>query len=295
MATASQPVGQMLGHYRILEQTGAGGMGVVYRAHDERRDRDVALKVLPRNSLADESARKRFRKEARTLSKLKHANIAQVYDFDTQDGIDFLVMEYVVGVTDLSSLGRIDDALAPGLVVQQTFRWKTSPSTELTRCLQPKWMSGPALLVAPSLIKQICSDIEVSRFSLVPTSDHTAAETQIKGVPPVHGFKLSSDKDTYYAGEGFPLRVLSTAASDQAPAKPDSCPALYLRERSPNGATRIDEVQPLAFKGCSQAALGHESGDWQSGFELNSGANSRWEGIGQSPLRGFYRSHIGNC
>jgi len=177
--------------------------------------------------------------------------------------------------------------LAPGLVVQQTFRWKTSPSTELTRCLQPKWMSGPALLVAPSLIKQICSDIEVSRFSLVPTSDHTATETQIKGVPPVHGFKLSSDKDTYYAGEGFPLRVLSTAASDQAPAKPDSCPALYLRERSPNGATRIDEVQPLAFKGCPQANLGHESGDWQSGFELNSGANSKWEGIGQHEFEVF--------
>jgi serine/threonine protein kinase/tetratricopeptide (TPR) repeat protein len=99
MDTPSQPVGQVLGHYRILERIGAGGMGVVYRAHDERLDRDVALKVLPRNSLADESARKRFRKEALTLSKLNHANIAQVYDFDTQDGIDFLVMEYVVGVT----------------------------------------------------------------------------------------------------------------------------------------------------------------------------------------------------
>src|SRR5579862_3841398 len=99
MGTSSHLVGQVLGHYRILEQIGAGGMGVVYRAHDERLDRDVALKVLPRNSLADESARRRFRKEALTLSKLNHANIAQVYDFDTQEGIDFLVMEYVVGVT----------------------------------------------------------------------------------------------------------------------------------------------------------------------------------------------------
>jgi serine/threonine protein kinase len=99
MGTPSQPVGQVLGHYRILEQIGAGGMGVVYRAHDERLDRDVALKVLPRNSLADEAARKRFRKEALTLSKLNHANVAQVHDFDTQGGIDFLVMEYVSGVT----------------------------------------------------------------------------------------------------------------------------------------------------------------------------------------------------
>src|SRR5215472_12947835 len=99
MSTSSQLVGQTLAHYRILERIGAGGMGVVYRAHDERLDRDVALKVLPPDSLADEAVRKGFRKEALTLSKLNHANIAQVYDFDTQDAIDFLVMEYVRGVT----------------------------------------------------------------------------------------------------------------------------------------------------------------------------------------------------
>jgi hypothetical protein len=177
--------------------------------------------------------------------------------------------------------------LHSGQIVRQTFRWKTSPSAESTRCLQPQWMSGPALLVAPSLIKQICSDIEVSRFRLAPTSDPTTTETQITGVPPVHGFKLSSDRDTYYSREGFSLRVLSTVASDQDPARPDGCPALYMRERSPNGATRFDEVQPLAFKGCSQAALGHESGDWKSGFDLDSGANSRWEGIGQHEFEVF--------
>jgi serine/threonine protein kinase len=92
-------VGQMLSHYRILEQIGAGGMGVVYRAHDERLERDVAIKVLPVGTLADESARRRFRKEALTLSKLSHPNIATVHDFDSQDGVDFLVTEYVSGVT----------------------------------------------------------------------------------------------------------------------------------------------------------------------------------------------------
>lgn len=70
--------------------------------------------------------------------------------------------------------------LAPGQVLRQTFRWKTLPQSDETRCFQPKWMSGPGLLVAPSLIKQICSDIEVSRFSLPPTSDPTATETQIR-------------------------------------------------------------------------------------------------------------------
>src|SRR5712691_1412436 len=95
---ASLTPGQTLGRYRILERIGAGGMGVVYRAHDERLDRDVALKTLPPRALGDEAARKRFRNEALTLSKLSHPNIAVVYDFDTSDGLDFLIMEYVTGL-----------------------------------------------------------------------------------------------------------------------------------------------------------------------------------------------------
>jgi eukaryotic-like serine/threonine-protein kinase len=86
-----------LTHYHILEQIGAGGMGVVYRAHDERLDRDVALKVLPSGTIPEESARRRFRKEALALSKLNHPNIATVFDFDTQDGTDFLVEELIEG------------------------------------------------------------------------------------------------------------------------------------------------------------------------------------------------------
>jgi serine/threonine-protein kinase len=90
-------IGQTLGRYRILEKLGAGGMGEVYRAHDEQLKRDVALKVLLADTLADDHARKRFRREAETLSKLNHPHIAQIHDFGSQDELDFLVMEQVPG------------------------------------------------------------------------------------------------------------------------------------------------------------------------------------------------------
>ncbi|MGA8152579.1 MAG: protein kinase [Terriglobales bacterium] len=92
-------INRTISHYRVVEQIGAGGMGVVYRARDEQLERDVALKVLPAGMLADEAARKRFRKEALALAKLNHPNIASVHEFGTQDGTDFLVTEYIPGLT----------------------------------------------------------------------------------------------------------------------------------------------------------------------------------------------------
>jgi dienelactone hydrolase/predicted Ser/Thr protein kinase len=100
-------IGQTLGHYRVLEELGRGGMGVVYRAHDSRLDRDVALKVLPSNSLADKAARKRFHNEALALAKLSHPNIAAVYDVGEQEGVDYIVMECVPGQT-------LSEKLKPG-------------------------------------------------------------------------------------------------------------------------------------------------------------------------------------
>lgn len=91
--------GEVLGHYRIVEKIGEGGMGEVYRAHDEHLDCNVALKVLPPGSAGNESARKQFHKEARVLARLNHPNIAIVHDFDTQQGVDYLVMEYIAGTT----------------------------------------------------------------------------------------------------------------------------------------------------------------------------------------------------
>jgi eukaryotic-like serine/threonine-protein kinase len=99
MSNSPSIVGQHLGHFSIIERIGAGGVGVVYRAHDERLKRDVALKVLAPEVVVNEAARRRFHKEALTLSQLSHPNIAAVYDFDAENGQDFLVMELIPGKT----------------------------------------------------------------------------------------------------------------------------------------------------------------------------------------------------
>jgi serine/threonine protein kinase len=89
--------GQQFGHYEVESRLGSGGMGVVYLARDIRLERRVAIKVLADGRVADELARARFRREAQALSRLNHPNIATIYDFDQQDGHDFLVMEYIEG------------------------------------------------------------------------------------------------------------------------------------------------------------------------------------------------------
>jgi serine/threonine protein kinase/tetratricopeptide (TPR) repeat protein len=96
-------LGKILGHYRIVEKIGAGGMGEVYRAHDQHLDRDVAIKILPPAILADEVQRKQFRREALLLAKLNHPYIETVHEFGHEDGVDFLVMELIPG----KSLGAI--------------------------------------------------------------------------------------------------------------------------------------------------------------------------------------------
>ena len=95
---------EVLGHYRILERAGQGGMGVVYRAQDEHLQREVALKLLPESVIDDESARRRFRQEALTLARLNHSNIETLYSFESDGNKDFLVMEYIRGVTLASKL-----------------------------------------------------------------------------------------------------------------------------------------------------------------------------------------------
>jgi serine/threonine protein kinase len=115
-------VGRTLGHYRVVSLLGSGGMGEVYRATDTRLDRTVALKVLPAHLSSDPERRQRFEREARAVSSLSHPHICALYDVGQQDGIDYLVMEYIEGesLADRLAKGPLPVDLALRYAVQIT-------------------------------------------------------------------------------------------------------------------------------------------------------------------------------
>ena len=92
-------IGQTISHYHILEKLGEGGMGVVYKAHDTKLDRTVALKFLPKSAFHSTDELVRFQQEAKALSSLNHGNIATIHDFEVSDDYRFIVLEYLPGGT----------------------------------------------------------------------------------------------------------------------------------------------------------------------------------------------------
>ena len=127
MAIAS---GTKLGPYEIVGPLGAGGMGEVYRAHDTRLDRDVAIKVLSGHFVSDPNLKERFEREARTISQLSHPNICSLYDVGSQDGADYLVMECLEGET------LADRILRGPLTLEEVLRYGAQVADALDKAHQ---------------------------------------------------------------------------------------------------------------------------------------------------------------
>jgi eukaryotic-like serine/threonine-protein kinase len=115
--------GTKLGPYEIVSPLGAGGMGEVYRAKDTRLDRTVAIKVLPSHLSSNAESRQRFEREAKAISALQHPNICTLHDIGSQDGVGFLVMEYLEGQTLADRLAKgplpLDQAIKIGIEIAQ--------------------------------------------------------------------------------------------------------------------------------------------------------------------------------
>ena len=107
--------GTKLGPYEVQEPLGAGGMGEVYRARDTRLGRDVAVKVLPAHLSSDTELRQRLEREAKAISSLNHPHICTLHDVGSQDGVDYIVMEHLLGETLADRLQRGSIPLAEAL------------------------------------------------------------------------------------------------------------------------------------------------------------------------------------
>ncbi len=199
-------IGQTLGHYRILEEVGSGGMGVVYRAHDDQLERDVAVKVLPSGTLSDDASRRHFRKEALALAKLSHPNIETVYEFDTQDGIDFLVMEYVPGKTlaERLAFGALPEKVVAALGMQIAAAMEEAHNRGIVhRDLKPKNIAitarGEAKVLDFGLARLLPQSNDVTSDSL---TDTRAGAGTLPYMPPeqLQGEPVDARTDIYTIG-----------------------------------------------------------------------------------------------
>jgi len=120
--------GTALGPYRIVERIGRGGMATVYKAYHPALDRYVAIKVLPDFFAEDEEYRERFQQEARSIARLKHPNILNIFDFGQEAGITFLVMELVEG-------GTLSDRLGGQMELQDVVAFLRPPASALDHAL----------------------------------------------------------------------------------------------------------------------------------------------------------------
>src|SRR5438270_2778927 len=181
MASSFPIAGRTLGPYLLMEQIGAGGMGVVYLARDERLDRDVAIKVLPPGALREDSARKRFRNEALAISKLNHANVATVHEFDSVDGIDFLVMEYVAGATLAEKLasGPLPDQELIEIAEQIVSTMRLAHESGIVHCdLKP----GNIMVTPKGQVKLL--DFGLAKLLVAPQNDAVTTSATISAPIP---------------------------------------------------------------------------------------------------------------
>jgi eukaryotic-like serine/threonine-protein kinase len=218
--------GKTVSHYRMIEQIGAGGMGVVYLARDETLDRQVALKFLPPGSLVEGSSRKRFHKEALALAKLSHPNIETIYEFDSQDGVDFLVTEYVAGVTlaDRIANGPLTESELLDIAIQIASALEEAAANGLVHLdLKPRNM----MLTQKGQVKLL--DFGLARIVAPSEADRTQSLTAIvaAGTPPymspeqLLGGPLDVRTDIYALGA-----CLYEMATGQTPFRAPTLPEL---------------------------------------------------------------------
>jgi TolB-like protein/Flp pilus assembly protein TadD/predicted Ser/Thr protein kinase len=277
--------GTTLGRYRLLERIGAGGMGEVWRARDANLDRDVAVKLLTIAGGADDT-RERFRREAHVLSRLSHPGVATIFDFDTQDGTDFLVMEYVPGGSLETRLEAgplsLDDVTRFGAVVADALhsahergilhRDLKPGNVVLTEAGQPKILDfGIAALMGadPNAVKLTQTGMIVGSLPYMApeqlTDDPADARTDIYALG-VLLFEMAAGRRPFLKArpEALMFEIFSTAAPSLQSIRPDIPAALdqlveaCLRKepgQRPASAAQVAESLRAIGSGATSGAL----------------------------------------
>ena len=267
--------GYMVGPYRIVEPLGAGGMGQVYRATDTRLGRDVALKVLRADQFADPERRARFIKEARAASALNHPNIITIHDIVTENGRDFIVMEYVKGDTLATKIARREPRLA------QTLKYAAQIADALARAhaagIVHRDLKPQNIMVAgDGAVKVLDFGLAKLSAALRAAGGATAAmEKSSEGVilgtasymspEQVRGGEVDHRSDIFSFGLVFhemlcgnrafqgqsPIEVMNAILNETPPELPDTVPPALRQivagclEKDP--AVRFESARDLAF------------------------------------------------
>lgn len=271
--------GTKLGPYEILEPIGAGGMGEVYKAHDSRLDRTVAIKVLPAHLSQTPESRARFDREAKAVSSLNHPNICVLYDVGHDQNIDYLVMEYIEGETlaDRIDKGSLDTQEVIRIAIEIANALDTAHHAGIIhRDLKPgnvMLTKSGAKLLDFGLARSTASDHSHTDLSQSPTlSRPLTAEGAIVGtfqyMSPEQLEGAEADARTDIFAFGAVLYEMVTGHKAFAGQTQASLIASILKEE-PRPITQVQPLTPPALERVVQRCLAKDPDQrWQTARDL---------------------------
>ncbi len=284
--------GTRLGPYEILSPLGAGGMGEVYRARDTRLERTVAVKVLPAHLSSSPEVRQRFEREAKTISQLSHPHICALYDVGNQDGVEYLVMEYLEGET-------LADRLVGGpLPLEQTLRY----GNEIADALDKAHRQGIVHRdLKPGNVMLTKSGVKLLDFGLARAIEPASPPTALSALPTqqkpltVEGAILGTlqymapeqlegkeaDARTDIFALGATLFEMATGRKPFAGSTQASLIGAILHTDPPPIST-LEQMSPPALDRVVRTCLAKDPEDrWQSAGDI--GKALAWIGEGSAP------------
>ena len=272
--------GTRIGPYEIVGAIGAGGMGEVYRARDTRLDRNVAIKVLPSALAADPQLRDRFEREARAISSLNHPHICTLFDVGHQDGVDFLVLEYLEGETVAQRVAR-GGALDPNEALKIAIEIcdaldKAHRSGIVHRDLKPANVmlaKAGAKLLDFGLAKTTAPAVSTTALSMLPTTPpNLTAQGTILGTfqymapEQIEGLEADARTDIFAFG-ALLFEMLTGRTAFEGKTRASLLGAILKDE--PPAVSRTQPLAPAALDRIISTCLAKDPDDrYQSGRDL---------------------------